>query len=125
MAYEFIDLPVGIRIPGRVVQAVWQGDEHIGTIEYDKTRIYGLVIRADVRRRGHGRAIALHLLDGRQPVGVLPEAAGFWKKVQADYMLMQSGIIRQQAHEAIGHKAMRLHERADELRREAAMRRWT
>lgn len=123
MAYEFVEIPVeGSR--STTCAVVWHDGEPIGTVKYDKTHIFALMIIKRWQRRGHGRAIALHLLDGRQPVCVLPEAAGFWRKVQAEHLMARAAAVRSEAIDSIGHKAIRLHDEAKRLEQEATMRRW-
>lgn len=79
MSYDYLRLP----IHGGKVYAVWHGDTHIGTVEFDDKYIYGLFIRKPFQKQGHGRLIAKYLLGmGKKPLNIKKSAVRFWKKME-------------------------------------------
>lgn len=120
--YELVTIPAH---SSRTTQGVWLEGVPIGTVAYDAKKIYSLMITRHYQRLGHGRAIAMMLMrDGREPIGVLPEAEGFWSKVRVAVLIERAKRIEAEAAVSIGSKAIRLWEQAKSIRREATMERW-
>lgn len=121
--YELVTIPAH---SSRTLQVIWLDGVPIGSVAYDAKKIYTLMITKRYQRLGHGRAIAMMLMrDGREPMGVLPEAAGFWSRVRAAVLTERAMRVEAEASVSIGHKAIRLWEQAKDIRRDATMERWS
>lgn len=120
--YELVTIPAHSSV---TTQVIWLDDVPIGSVAYSDKKIYTLMITKRYQRLGHGRAIAMMLMrDGREPIGVLPEATGFWSKVRAAVLMERALKIEAEASVSIGHKAIRLWEQAKDMRRDATIERW-
>lgn len=73
---------------GRKYAAIWEGDLHIGNIEYRGhsgkiTEVYALGVEPAQRRKGYGRRIVKEIIANPKAKisNIEKSAQGFWQKV--------------------------------------------